>query len=139
MSEEVKNTLDIECPHCFEENQINLSKEIKCKKCEKPLIGEKYRKPIFSAMTTIFIGSGLGLTADAYLNINRASVKTEYKMMKTCIDEFSKIFGMTDDVRDKCFCAVESMLGIVDAQKAKFYGKNRLREILKDRYNECSK
>lgn len=134
MSEEVKNTLDIECPHCFEENQINLSKEIKCKKCEKPLIGEKYRKPIFSAMTTILIGSGLGLTADAYLNMNRASVKTEYKMMKTCIDEF----GQTATVRDRCACTVESMVGIIDAQKARLYGSVWLREVLISKYKACN-
>lgn len=133
MSEEVKNTLDIECSHCHEENQINLSKEIKCKKCEKPLIGEKYRKPIFSAMTTILIGSGLGLTADAYLNINRASVKTEYKMMKTCIDEF----GNSSSVRDKCVCAVESMLGIIDAKRARSLEPDKLRNILESRYYEC--
>jgi phage FluMu protein Com len=133
LSEEVKNTLDIECPHCHEENQINLSKEIKCKKCEKPLIGEKYRKPIFSAMTTILIGSGLGLTADAYLNINRASVKTEYKMMKTCIDEF----GNLSSVRDQCACAVESMLGMIDAKRARSLELDQLTNILKSRYYEC--
>ncbi|QKF77520.1 hypothetical protein [Arcobacter defluvii] len=133
MSEEIKNTLDIECPHCLEENKINLSKEIRCKKCEKPLIGEKYRKPILSAMTTILIGSGLGITADAYLNINRASVKTEYKMMKTCIG----LFGSYTFVRDRCACAVESMSGVIDAQRARILGIEKLEKILRNRYNEC--
>lgn len=108
MSEENKNTLDIECPHCFEENKVNLSKEIKCKHCEKPLIGVKYKKPLITAFTAILMGSGLGITADAYLNINRASVLTEYKMMKTCIDEV----GYYREARNNCACAVESMLGV---------------------------
>jgi len=133
MNEKSENTLDIECPYCFEENKINLSTKIKCKKCEKPLINEKYKKPIISAFATILIGSGLGITADAYLNINRASVKTEYKMMKTCINHY----GNYKSVRDNCACAVESMVGVLDAQKARFYGDTKLYSILNEKYQSC--
>ena len=134
MSEESKNTLEIECPHCLEENKINLSKEIKCKHCEKPLIGEKYKKPLITAFTAILIGSGMGITTDAYLNINRASVKTEYKMMKTCID----YKGNSKRVRDNCACTVESMLGVIDAQRARLYGESKLYRILDEKYEECT-
>ncbi|WP_324171633.1 hypothetical protein [Sulfurimonas sp.] len=134
MSEENKYTLDIECPHCFEDNKINLSKEIKCKHCEKPLIGEKYKKQLITAFTAILLGSGMGITADAYLNINRASVKIEYKMMKTCI----AYKGNFKRVRDNCACTVESMLGVIDAQKARLYGENRLYSLLDEKYEECT-
>ena len=70
-----------------------------------------------------------GAIVDDITNINRASVKTEYKMMKTCIHEFYD--------RDTCFCAVESMSGLVDAQKARIYGDKWLKELLKDKYNDC--
>ncbi|WP_310441417.1 hypothetical protein [Sulfurimonas sp.] len=133
MSEENINTFDIECPHCLKDNKINLSKNIKCKHCEKPLIGERYIKPIISTFATILIGAGIGMTADGYLNINRASVLTEYKMMKTCIYRF----GNYKTVRDNCACAVESMLGIVDAQKARLYGEKWLLDILDDKYKDC--
>lgn len=127
-------SLEIECPHCFKENKINLSKEIKCKECEKPLIGEKYKKQIVTAFTAILIGGSIGMTADGYININRASVKTEYKMMKTCIN----YYGNNRRTRDNCACAVESMLGMIDAQKARFYSESKLYRILGERYQECT-
>ena len=137
MSKANKNNLEIECPYCFEENSIKLSETIKCKKCSKSLINEKYKKPILSAFATILIGSGLGVTADGYLNINRASVKTEYKMMKSCINYHRDYYGTYSDVRDNCACAVESMVGILDAQKARFYSENKLYHILNERYKSC--
>jgi|GEM_PF-4581148 len=133
MNKENKNILDIECPHCYQDNKVNLSQEIKCKHCKEPLIGEKYKKPIITAFTAILLGSSIGITTDAYLNINRASVKTEYKMMKTCID----YKGYSKTVRDNCACTVESMLGVIDAQKARFYSESKLYRILDERYEGC--
>lgn len=133
MSEEDKNTLVIECPHCDKENTINLSKEIQCKHCEKSLIGEKYKKPFITAFTAILLGSGIGVATDGYLNLNRASVKTEYKMMKTCID----YYGYNKTARDNCACAVESMVGLIDAEKARFYSETKLYKILDGRYKDC--
>ena len=131
--EERENILEIECPYCSEENRIKPSKEIKCKKCDKTLQGFKYKSIILSGFTTLIIGSGMGITADAYLNINRASVKTEYKMMKTCIN----YHGNYKSVRDNCACAVESMLGVIDAQKARLYSDSWLRDILNKKYKDC--
>ncbi len=131
--EENKNILEIECPHCSEANTIKLSNEIKCKKCNKTLQGFKYKSIILSGLTTLIIGSGIGVTADAYLNINRASVKTEYKMMKTCISNH----GNYKSVRDNCACAVESMLGVIDAQKARLYSGEWLENILNEKYKDC--
>ncbi|MFA7091834.1 MAG: hypothetical protein WC149_08275 [Arcobacteraceae bacterium] len=131
--EKQEDSIVIECPNCFNENKILLSKEIKCKKCEKSLIDEKFRKPIFSALTIILFGSGIGMITDSYLNINRPSVKTEYKMMKWCIDNY----GQYKSVRDTCACAVESMAGIVDAQKARLYGNEWLIDVLDKKYKSC--
>lgn len=128
-----ENELKIECPECFEENIVSLSSDIKCKKCEKSLTGQKYKSVLLSAGLVFSLGAGLGVTSDAYLNINRASVKTEYKMMKTCINRF----GNNSEVRDDCACAVESMLGVIDAQKARFYSTSWLKDVLKEKYNEC--
>lgn len=134
MSEEIKkNLLEVECPHCSKENEIKLSSEINCKECNKSLLGNKYKSFIFSATTVLTLGAGLGLISDSYLNINRASVKTEYKMMKQCINSY----GNSATVRDTCFCAVESMAGIVDAQKARLYGSNWLSDVLDDKYRSC--
>lgn len=134
MSEEEKeNLLEIECPHCQKENEIKLSTEINCKECNKSLLGSKYKSFLFSTATVLTLGAGAGAIGDSYFNINRASVKTEYKMMKQCID----IYGYSSNVRDTCACAVESMAGIVDAQKARLYGSKWLSEVLYKKYKSC--
>ncbi|MCJ8326764.1 MAG: hypothetical protein MJK08_06650 [Campylobacterales bacterium] len=134
MSEEInKNSLEVECPHCEVENEIKLSSEIKCKECKKSLLGAKYRNILFSAGTIFVLGAGIGSFGDTYLNINRASVKTEYKMMKQCIN----LYGNYSRVRNNCACAVESMAGIVDAQKARAYGRDWLEDVLRDKYDSC--
>ena len=128
-----ENIIEIECPECTENNTIKLSSIIKCKKCEKSLVGEKFKKPFFSAMSLLLLGTGVGVGIDPYLNINRPSVKTEYKMMKQCIE----IYGNSKSVRDNCTCAVKSMAGVVDAQKARTYGSDWLADVLNDKYNNC--
>jgi len=70
-----------------------------------------------------------GTLLDDTINVNRASVKTEYKMMRTCIYEFQD--------RDTCICAVESMSGFIDAEKALLYGHEWLKEVLKNKYDNC--
>ncbi|MCT7560690.1 hypothetical protein ACN2C0_01440 [Aliarcobacter butzleri] len=133
----IENSILIICDKCSEENKILLSKDIKCKKCDKSLIGSKYKEYIISGFTTILIGVGIGAVADSYVNIQRPSVKTEYKMMKSCINFQSISDSNTIRVRDNCFCAVESMAGIVDAQKARLYGDKWLKDILIERYESC--
>lgn len=134
MSEEIKeNLLEVECPHCGKENDIKLSSEIKCKECDKSLLGQKYKSFLFSTATVLALGAGGGTIVDSYLNISRASVKTEYKMMKQCINSY----GNNTSVRDTCICAVESMVGIVDAQKARLYGRDWLSDMLDDKYRNC--
>lgn len=129
----IDNSIILICDECSEENKILLSKDIKCKKCEKSFVGNKYKSYIISGLTTLLIGSGIGAVADSYLNIQRPSVKTEYKMMSWCTD----YYGKTKIVRDNCACAVESMAGIVDAQKARLYGETWLIDTLKDKYKSC--
>jgi len=129
MSEETKHNIDVLCPECEHKNKINLSSDIKCKECDKTLLGHTYKRFILPLIVTVGLSAVAGAMIDDTVNINRASVKTEYKMMKTCINRFGS--------RDNCACAVESMSGIVDAQKARLYGENWLRDVLRDRYNDC--
>lgn len=129
-----ENIIEIECPECTENNTIRLTSTITCKNCDKPLIGEKFKKPLFSALTLLLLGTGVGVGIDPYININRPSVKTEFKMMKQCIE----IYGHSISVRDNCACAVESMTGVVDAQKARIYGSDWLADVLDEKYTSCS-
>lgn len=134
-----KYELEIECTDCLELNKIKVDNELKCKKCEKPLVGKSYKNPIISSMLLLLIGSGIGITSDNYLNINRPSVKTEYFMMQTCLKEYSNENNeYSEEIRDNCICAVETMSGIIDAQKARIYGESWLKEILVEKYESCN-
>ena len=121
--------INLECPECSEINKIKFSTELRCKKCEQKISGFDYRRFILPVIAVIGLSGIGGAVLDDTLNLNRASVKTEYKMMRTCIYEFQD--------RDTCFCAVESMSGFIDAEKARLYGTKWLKEVLKDRYDNC--
>ena len=92
-------------------------------------MGFNYKRFLLPTVVVVGLSGIAGAIVDDTTNLNRASVKTEYKMMRTCVNRFNN--------RDTCFCAVESMSGLVDAQKARLYGVKRLEELLEDRYNDC--
>lgn len=103
------NSLEIECPHCFKENKINLSTEIKCKHCDKPLIGEKYRKPIISGMTAIIFGLSGGYYVNEWIDKERYPISVEYSIIEKCVSNYDKpikkkIYG---NKREVCICAME--------------------------------
>jgi hypothetical protein len=131
-------SFDIECPHCQKNNTIKLHKTNKCKHCDKPLGGEKYTKQIISVMSAIIIGGVSGVIIDGYAHVYRASVKTEYKMMKTCIDERSDGDTYHDKkIRDQCACAVEQLSGVLDAERVRIYGEYKLSMMLDEAYQNC--
>jgi hypothetical protein len=126
---ENKHDINLICPSCENENTINLSSDIKCKECEETLLGRSYKEFILPTIAVIGLSAMGGAMIDDTLNLNRASVKTEYKMMRTCIYRLGN--------RNTCFCAVESMSGFLDAEKARFYSSDKLYKILDKRYNNC--
>ena len=129
MSEkENKHDIGLLCPTCDYENTVHLSSDIKCKECSETLIGHTYTRFILPVLAVMGLSAMGGAMIDDTLNLNRASVKTEYKMMRTCINRFG--------YRDNCVCAVESMSGFLDAEKARLYTESMLSNILKERYSD---
>jgi len=133
------------CRECEHENTVKLSTKINCKNCEEPLTGKKYKGFLIPAIAVIALSGIGGAMIDDTLNVNRASVKVEYKMMKTCIDKHWNRYRKNEyvEVRNNCVCVVESMSGLVDAEKARFGNdksglKLSLRKDLNNRYKECS-
>lgn len=138
MKENNENKLEIICEKCNTENIILVSKDLKCKNCNNSLNNKRYKEFILSGTKILLVGAALGAVADSYINIQRPSVKTEYKMMKYCIDVNSNYGRHTSIVRDRCACAVESMAGIIDAQKARLMKENQIYNIVLDKYYSCS-
>jgi len=119
--------IDLECSNCFTENTVHLSSNIKCKKCEESLTGKLYKSFILSAGLMLGIGAISGAVIDDTVNLNRASVKTEHYMMMTCLKHLGNEKG--------CLCAVESMSGIIDANRAR--SESWRKKELESRYYDC--
>ncbi|NBK98822.1 MAG: hypothetical protein EOM50_12510 [Erysipelotrichia bacterium] len=129
----INPAFEICCPKCKDMNTIQVQEEIKCKTCQTSFAGKKFGQVISNGLIGFVLTGGIVLTTDAYLHINRASVKTEYKMMKQCIDERKN----TPQIRDTCACAVESMSGVIDAQMARLKGAAWLADEMDKRYRNC--
>ena len=127
--DDIKNNIDLECSSCFTDNRVNLSSDIKCKKCKESLSGKLYKSFVVSTGLILGVGAIGGAVIDDIVNFNRVSVKTEYKMMRQCLNRFHD--------RETCFCTVESMSGFLDAQRARLYGKEKLKILLLEHYEEC--
>jgi len=131
--------LDVECPHCFEENNIDLTSAIQCKKCEKPLLTKKDSKLLLSGVVAAFIGTGAiaGVMLDDITEIYKLPFKMKYKMTQTCLQEFSKNGQYTRETRDTCLCAVDTMDGLYDVRKIKQMDSFEKRDIMYERYEYC--
>lgn len=153
MSEEIKNTLDVECPHCNEENTVKFSKDLKCKNCDKSIMGTTniYKTNKTSLLVTALASASVaavladknvaaheiillvGSSAGTLIYVSRLKIETEYKMMKTCIDRF----GTNTVARDTCFCAVKKLSTYLNAQIAKLKGEVWLSDQLDNQYTKC--
>jgi len=137
-----ENDIKIICPSCGGENTFNLPENgCNCSVCNSKITGYTYKHFIFSAMTVLSLGAIGGMVIDDKTHISRASVKVEYKMMKTCINDYDiDWYRGSSKRRDICACAVESLSGLLDAQRIKFtHNADDLKTLLKERYQECEK
>lgn len=65
---------------------INLSENLKCKNCQKPLTNSKYIKPLIKGTsiftTAILIGIGSGIGLDEFFEKNRYPISVEYSIIE---------------------------------------------------------
>lgn len=108
-----KEVLEVQCPHCKEQNNINLSKEIKCKSCEKSLTTKKYtKKALISSTTALLIGIGGGIYLDEKFETDRYPLKAEYNIVQSCVSQDSRTLSRKDYLEkiDICICAQEKTI-----------------------------
>ena len=136
-----ENNLEIECPHCFKDNSINLSSEIKCKKCKKPLIGEKYKKPIMSAMTAILLGVGGGIYLDEKFETDRYPIATEYNIIDSCLSSYDEEPLDRKHYKKKkqiCICALKETESEIDFDEY-IKHENKFLDIFEKKALSCIK
>jgi len=131
--------LNIDCPHCYEENNIDVSSITKCKKCEKPLLAAKTSNLVVSSIVAAFIGTGAiaGVVLDDSAEIYRLPLKVQYKMIQTCLDIFSENRYYDKEIRDTCICAVDTMDGFDDRRKIENMDPFERGNVLHERYEDC--
>jgi|GEM_PF-1597122 hypothetical protein len=130
-----KELINIRCPHCFEDNAFNLSKDIKCKHCDKKLTNNKYIKPIISGLATFstaaIIGIGSGIAVDEYfIDPNRYPVNVEYSIINSCISQYDRPLALSKFRIKKAVCETT----LVQTQKKYNYNnyKNDKNGFLKE-------
>ena len=108
-----KEKLEIKSPHCKEDNSINLSKEIRCKNCDKSLLIKKYAKRALIPSSIILV-TGLcgGVYIDEKLETDRYPLKAEYNIVQSCISQDSRALSRKDYLEkiDICICAHEETI-----------------------------
>ena len=132
-----KNILEIDCPHCLEENKINLSSEIKCKNCNESLIGEKYKKPIISVMTAIILGIGGGIYLDEKFETDRYPINIEYNIIHSCLSSYEEPLNERyyKNKKRTCVCALGKTENEIDFEEY----ENKFLDIFEDKAKECIK
>lgn len=140
MSENNDNVLEVACPKCYEENQINLATTIKCKHCDEPLIGEKYSKPIISVMSAIILGIGGGIILDETFETDRYPIKTEYNIIDSCLSYYEEPLKREDykHKKDICICALKKTENEIDYSDVKKNNKEFL-HTFENEAKECMK
>lgn len=129
------NKIEIVCPKCSEVTTAEFTHR-GCD-CIEEYTNKKFTLVVISVMSAIILGGVSGVIIDGYTHVYRASVKTEYKMMKTCIDRHSDHGYYNKNVRDQCACAVEQLSGFLDAELIRLYGDEKVYNMLNQAYSDC--
>lgn len=81
-----KHSLNLRCPHCFEDTNLEVTEIATCKHCEKSLIETKFIKPVVSAGVAFIValtaGLGGGKVLDDYFEKSRYPIEVEYSVIE---------------------------------------------------------
>lgn len=108
--------MQVQCPSCSAENNINVGNEIVCGKCKASLSGfayRKYKKPLMTAISALVIGAyGSYKLEHAYFHGARYPVRTEYAIIDSCVTSDRADLSTIEFKQKKqiCLCAFEKTI-----------------------------
>jgi hypothetical protein len=86
MTKEKKKRFELRCPHCHEDNKIDVSKSLHCNSCKKTLMNSRYIKPLVKGgsifVTAILMGIGTGVVIDEPFESDRYPIDVEYSIIE---------------------------------------------------------
>ena len=104
--------MQIECPSCATDNKIEFGENIVCSECKESFAGhsyKKFKKPLLSATTALFIGVYGTYKADQiFFEDQRYPLMVEYELIDSCVNASGKLFN-ADRLSEKtelCVCAL---------------------------------
>lgn len=117
--------MHIECPSCSTDNKIEFGENIICCECKKTFAGhsyKKFKKPLLSATTALFIGAFGTYKADQILfEEQRYPLNVEYEIIDSCVNS-SRILMNTYRQTEKtqvCVCALEKTMEVISYKELK--------------------
>lgn len=105
--------MNIECPSCSKENKIEYSENILCSECNSAFAGytyKKYKKPLLSASSALFIGIvGTYKIDQLYFDEARYPIRVEYEIVDNCVNSDKRSLASAQYIKKKnlCLCALE--------------------------------
>ncbi|WP_284303740.1 hypothetical protein, partial [Marinospirillum insulare] len=95
--------MQIECPSCSTGNKIEFAQNIVCCECKKSFAGhfyKKFKKPLISATTALFIGAfGTYKVEQVFFEDQRYPLKVEYELIDSCVNASRTRFGSSSYIK----------------------------------------
>lgn len=117
--------MHIECPSCSTDNKIEFGENILCSKCKESFAGhsyKKFKKPLVSAATALFIGVFGTYKADQiFFEEQRYPLSVEYELVDICVNS-SRTLMRAAQYADKtkiCICALNKTMEVINYKKFK--------------------
>lgn len=117
--------MHIECPSCSTDNKIEFGENIVCSECKESFAGHsyiKFKKPLISATTALFIGAFGTYKADQiFFEDQRYPLSVEYELIDSCVNSSRKLMNSYRLVEKTtvCVCALEKTMKEVSYKKLK--------------------
>lgn len=117
--------MQVECPSCQTDNQIEYAENIVCSACKESFNGhafKKFKKPLISASTALIIGIyGTYKVDDIFFEEKRLPIQLEYELIDSCVNSSNKALRSSRYISKKeaCMCALEQTLLKLDYREMK--------------------
>lgn len=117
--------MHIECPSCSTDNKIEFGENIVCSECKESFAGhsyKKFKKPLISATTALFIGAFGTYKADQiFFEDQRYPLSVEYELIDSCVNSSRTLMNSYRLVEKTtvCVCALEKTMKEVSYKELK--------------------
>lgn len=117
--------MQIECPSCSTDNEIEFSEIIVCSECKESFIGhsyKKFKKPLVSATTALIIGAYGTYKADQiFFENQRYPLRVEYELLDSCVNSSSRLMNAyrQNEKIQTCICALNKTMEEIDYKELK--------------------